>query len=82
MNLDSELMELKADPMFINTKGSRTIAVKLLDNEGEKSISRVGEMKMLNNGGKSDIAIAKAVAGGKGTLTEVGLLELEEQAPA
>ena len=66
--------------MFDNTKGKRVIAVKLLDNEGDKSISKVGEMKMINTGGVADINIAKAVAGGKATLTEVGLLQLAEKA--
>ena len=75
------LMNMKdTAPIFDNTKGSRTIAVALLDNEGLKSISRVGEMAMKNTGGKANIQLKKAVAGGKGTLTEVGLLELAQQA--
>jgi len=79
MNLDSELMELGQQvPVFDNTNGQRLIAVKLLDNEGAKSISKVGELNMINKGGKSNINIAKAIAGGKGTLTEVGLLNLAE----
>jgi len=63
--------------MFDNTNGKRLIAVKILDNEGEKSIDRVGEMKMMNKGGISNIQIAKAIAGGKATLTEIGLLNLD-----
>ena len=87
MNLDSaELMNFKqAAPVFDNTNGQRLIAVKLLDNEGQKSISRVGELNMINKGGKADVNIQKAIAGGKATLTEIGLLNLaaddEDQAP-
>lgn len=80
MNLDSELANLKEQvPIFDNTNGQRLIAIATLDNEGNKSIDNVGEMKMINKGGKSDIQIKKAIAGGKGTLTNIGLLNLAEQ---
>lgn len=80
MNLDAEMMNLaQAVPVFDNTDGQRNIVVALLDNEGAKSISRVGEMAMKNKGGKANIQLKKAVAGGKGTLTEVGLLELAQE---
>jgi len=32
---------------------------------------------MMNKGGISNIQIAKAIAGGKATLTEIGLLNLD-----
>lgn len=73
-----ELMNFAQVPVFDNTGGIRNINVKLLDNEGAKSISRVGEMRMKNGKGQANIKIAKAIAGGKGTETDVGLLNLED----
>lgn len=69
--------------MFVNQKGQRNILLKDFLAQGELSKSNIGEMAMDNTGGSANIQLAKAANAGKGSLVNIGLLNLaEKKAPA
>ena len=81
MNLDTELANLAEQQqplMFQNVNGKRNILLKDFTAAGEKTTSNIGEMAMNNAKGTSNIQMMKAINSGKGSLVNIGLLNLAE----
>lgn len=73
-----ELAQEKAQkPVFMNAGGQRNIVLKDFAAGGDKTVSNIGEMAMVNTKGTANISMMKAQNAGKGSVVNIGLLNLE-----
>ena len=65
----------QAPQWFNNDGGVRDIVVADMMNKGDKSVFMIGESPMSNKKGSSNIKVGKSVNVGKGSVSEIGLLQ-------